>query len=161
MEDFLPTSRFFNRISRRNAHLDAKPFTASRPGSIRGDPCQSDILILEATIPGFVSYRNPNLGSWLVTCIDRVFRQYAEFLDIRDLFDKVSEMMRDMTTDEGAKQIPEMRTRAFYNKLWLRPNFEMDPEECEDEENLNIENRTLTLSEKSEKSSTQCQCVIC
>ena len=154
-EDYLPTSGFLSRFSRRNAHSDsdANPFTSARPGSGRGDPCQKDILILESTIPGFVSYRDPNVGSWLVTCLDQVFRQFSDLLDIVELFNKVSEIMEDMTTEKGAKQMPEVRTRGFYKKLWFKPNFEMDPEE--DKENRNIGNRAFI-----EETSSQCHCVI-
>lgn len=50
----------------------------------------SDVLIVQSTLPGYVSYRDRVYGSWLIQALCNVFMTMAWSLPIRDLFDKVS-----------------------------------------------------------------------
>jgi len=86
-------------------------------------PSATDILIANSTIPGFVSNRNTKHGAWFFQCLETVFRELAENMDIRDMFDQVAMMLNEKESkDTGRrKQTFEVINRGFFKKLFFNP----------------------------------------
>jgi len=89
----------------------------------RTPPPVSDVLLINSTIPGYVSLRNTVRGSWAVQCLVKVFKNYADGkLDIRDLLDLVSIEVSNMETSDGAlRQTIEIINRGFFKKFYISP----------------------------------------
>ena len=78
----------------------------------------SDMLVSYSTIPGHISIRHEEMGSWYVQAIVDVFSEFAADRDIHSLLTKVNRKVSKMTTGgQVRKQMPEPRnhlTRDFY-----------------------------------------------
>ena len=106
----------------RNGHqIDASVIENSE----RSDtvPTWEDILILYATIPSYVAYRNTMEGSILIHYLDKVFRELAQYLDIKELLDRVSDKIKRYESGSGGKQMCSYEVRGFCYKLYFKPRF--------------------------------------
>jgi len=78
----------------------------------------SDMLVSYSTIPGHISIRHEEMGSWYVQAIVDVFSEFSKDRDIHSLLTKVNRKVSKMTTGGHIrKQMPEPRnhlTRDFY-----------------------------------------------
>ena len=86
-------------------------------------PTWEDILILYATIPSYVAYRNTMEGSILIHYLDKVFRELAQYLDIKELLDRVSDKIKRYESGSGGKQMCSYEVRGFCYKLYFKPKF--------------------------------------
>ena len=86
-------------------------------------PSQTDILILYSSTPGYVAYRDFETGTWLVNCIDTVFRDHAHEFDLCKLLRRVALKMKDLESEDGGKQMVEICNRGFFHDLYFNPNF--------------------------------------
>ena len=126
-----------------------------------------DILIANSTVPGFVSNRNTRHGSWFFQCLTQVIKEKAEHLDIREIFDEVSNRMNDKESNDNyrRKQTFETINRGFHKKLYFNPvhkdNFpgkDNEQNELSDEEGDNNNdhyNEQDVDKDKTEASSKQ------
>lgn len=120
----------------QNQMVDASPIVKERERRPSGNsPSQSDILILYACIPGYVAYRHREKGTWLVMCIETVFRDHAHELCLVKLLQQVQEQMKEMMSERGCKQMPEIVMRGFCYDLHFKPNFKNTDEDDSDKEN--------------------------
>ncbi|KAG7167939.1 caspase-2-like [Homarus americanus] len=88
---------------------------------IHRDPTYTDMCILYSTVEGFVSFRHPKLGSWLMEAICHVFMNHACNEDLDALMKKVSRRVRRNHTDDGSKQACEFVQRAFDRVFYFNP----------------------------------------
>ena len=115
---------------------DASPFNSF----IDVNPSESswsDILVLYASIPGYVCYRDEKSGSLLIQFLDYVFRKYAHKLDLRELLDKVVNKIKNLRIPRGlvgVKQVPSIENRGFTNKLYFTKSLSLPTEECKSAE---------------------------
>ena len=86
--------------------------------TIAKDPTWEDMVILFATVPGFVANRNLYRGTWLIECLCYVFMNRACDMDLRDMLDEVAKRLRDYESEQGLKQSCSYESRHFYNKLY-------------------------------------------
>ena len=84
-------------------------------------PSVTDILIANSTVPGFVSNRNIHHGTWFFQCLVSVFKENADAMDIRDMFNQVAILLNEKeSNDDGRrKQTFEVINRGFYKKLYF------------------------------------------
>ena len=110
-------------------------------------PAVTDILIANSTVPGFVSNRNIQHGTWFFQCFIKVFKEHARDTDIRDMFDKMAMMLNEKESNDAGrrKQTFEVVNRGFYKKLFLNP-----PEEVEHDHDSTHEEFDATDSDKKE-----------
>ena len=97
-----------------------------------------DILIANSTVPGFASNRNTVQGSWFFQCLTKVFKENADHMDIREMFDEVANMLNDKESNdvERRKQTFEMVNRGFHKKLYFNPLIEESIKtRCNNEDN--------------------------
>eukprot|EP00092_Neocalanus_flemingeri_P006957 GFUD01007509.1.p1 GENE.GFUD01007509.1~~GFUD01007509.1.p1 ORF type:complete len:188 (+),score=53.68 GFUD01007509.1:33-566(+) len=103
-------------------------------------PEVTDILIANSTVPGFVSNRNTQQGSWFFQCLVEVFKENAKNVDIRDMFDMISRILNEKESidEEKRKQTLEQTNRGFYKKLYFNPigeadeDYDTDDEDCDE-----------------------------
>lgn len=50
----------------------------------------SDMLVVQSTLPGFVSYRDSITGSWFIQILCKIFMNHAHANHIQDLFNMVN-----------------------------------------------------------------------
>ena len=86
-------------------------------------PSWQDILILFATIPNQVSYRDIGEGTILIYYLDKVFREVAHCLDLKELLDVVSSQIAMYQSSGGGKQMCVYDVRGFSKKLYFKPRF--------------------------------------
>ncbi|XP_031561639.1 caspase-3-like [Actinia tenebrosa] len=81
-------------------------------------PSDSDILIAYSTVPGFVSWRNQDEGSWFVQALVDVFKTYASKEDILSMITRVNRKVAlEFQSSCKKKQMPApvlMLTRKLY-----------------------------------------------
>ncbi|KRT86162.1 Peptidase [Oryctes borbonicus] len=68
---------YFRGEGRDVIQTDATTFQAPRTNA--------DMLLAYATVPGFVSHRNPTLGTWYIQAICRIFMEHAHDTDVENL----------------------------------------------------------------------------
>ncbi|XP_076044408.1 caspase-2-like isoform X2 [Oratosquilla oratoria] len=85
------------------------------------EPTYTDMFFVYSTLEGYVSYRDPDHGSWLILGICWVFMNYAYKLDLDALMKKVSREVRKNYTDEGRKQICEIVNWGFDRHFFFNP----------------------------------------
>ena len=101
---------------------DATPYEPPSPKLKEKDPTWEDFLILYPTVTEHVAWRSPINGSYLVRQIDKVFREFAHMLDLKELLDELAFAFRDVQEpDSGFKQMPCYEVRGFYHKLYFNP----------------------------------------
>jgi len=91
--------------------------------TIAKDPTWEDMVILYATVPGFVANRNLYRGTWLIECLCYVFMNYAREMDLREMLDEVARRLRGYESEQGFKQSCSYESRHFYNKLFFNPGI--------------------------------------
>lgn len=85
------------------------------------DPTYTDMYIVYSTVGGFVSFRHPESGSWLVEAICEVFMKDACDTELEHLMKKVSRRVRANFSTEGNKQACEFVQRAFDRHFFFNP----------------------------------------
>jgi hypothetical protein len=84
-------------------------------------PSQSDMLLAYATVPGFVSWRNSERGSWFIQALSEVFLANAHKEDVLSMMTMVNnKVARAFESSSGRnKQIPApvtmLRKKLFFN----------------------------------------------
>lgn len=99
-----------------NAETDSSSF-----GEVLRDPTFTDMYIVYSTVRGFVSFRHPERGSWLVEAICEVFMKDACNTELETLMKKVSRRVRMNFSQEGNKQACEFVQRAFDRHFFFNP----------------------------------------
>ena len=108
-------------ISQNGNQIDASKIEGSeKPNTV---PSWQDILILFATIPNQVSYRNIGEGTILIYYLDKVFRKVTHCLDLKELLDVLSSQIALYQSSGGGKQMCVYDVRGFSKKLYFKPRF--------------------------------------
>jgi len=106
-------------------------------------PAVSDVLIVNSTIPGYVSNRNTANGTWLIQCLASVIfeERKGKDLELRELLEYVQIKMSEMVSFDGERmQTMEVINRGFLKKLYLKP--------FNDDKNENLHQSTKNRSTK-------------
>ncbi|XP_020617935.1 uncharacterized protein LOC110055858 isoform X6 [Orbicella faveolata] len=82
-------------------------------------PADADFLICFASAPDHESYRQAHLGSWFISSVVDVFKEYAEREHLMDMMLRVNNRVAGFYSKEGLKQIPcqvcMLRKRVFFD----------------------------------------------
>ncbi|XP_063888732.1 uncharacterized protein LOC135115726 isoform X3 [Scylla paramamosain] len=101
-----------------DVETDSSTFGSTVP---ERDPTYTDMYIVYSTVGGFVSFRHPESGSWLVEAICEVFMKDACDTELEHLMKKVSRRVRANFSTEGNKQACEFVQRAFDRHFFFNP----------------------------------------
>ncbi|CAG5125026.1 unnamed protein product [Candidula unifasciata] len=86
-------------------------------------PSGADVFVAVATIPGFLSYRNTQIGTWFIQAISYVFAKYAYKYDLNKLMTWVNNLVgRAETGKERYKQICEKKD-SFQKEFYFFPGL--------------------------------------
>ena len=81
---------------------DSEPVLFSNPSF----PIDADFLICFASAPGHESYRKGSVGSWFISSVCKVFKEYANKEHIMDMMLRVNNEVADYLSMQGLKQMP-------------------------------------------------------
>ena len=87
------------------------------------DPTWEDMLIVYSTVPGYLSYRDSNYGSWFIESLVKVFMEEACEKDLRLLLRNVKIAMSKIPHHKDHKQSMEIADRGFDKKLYFNPQL--------------------------------------
>ncbi|XP_011300505.1 caspase-2 [Fopius arisanus] len=82
----------------------------------------ADICIVNATTPGYVSFRDSLSGSWFVKMFCLVFMNMACSFHLRDLLTKIDELIARIRTDENRCQTTCV-TELGFKHLYINPGL--------------------------------------
>lgn len=80
--------------------------TSDEPDARATLPTPSDILVSYSTFPGFVSWRDPLLGSWYVEILDRILEESAGTYDLATMLMIVNNEVSQNSAKGLYKQMP-------------------------------------------------------
>ena len=85
-------------------------------------PAEADYLLAYATIPGYVSWRNNENGSWFVSALVNVFIEMGDKEHLMDMLTEVNRRVAEEFESRSGKnkQVPEPVSR-LRKKLYFRP----------------------------------------
>lgn len=105
--DAIPMSSSSDSLSTSD-EVDARPTL----------PTPSDILVSYSTFPGYVSWRDPQAGSWYVENLDRVLEQNADMDDLVTMLVMVNGAVSQISAKGIYKQMPGsfnfLRKRLYF-----------------------------------------------
>uniref|UniRef100_A0A336LMF0 CSON011090 protein n=1 Tax=Culicoides sonorensis TaxID=179676 RepID=A0A336LMF0_CULSO len=99
-------------------------------------PTSSDIAICYATVPGFLTHRDPKEGSWYIQGLTSVFAKHAHDAPFEDLMKLVELEVGSKNTDSGAIQTSSVEYRGFSKVLYFNPGYFGDTSETETNGNV-------------------------
>ncbi|KAJ8676109.1 hypothetical protein QAD02_011895 [Eretmocerus hayati] len=82
-----------------------------------------DMLIVYATIPGYVSYRDEFNGSWFIQVLCEVFMNYAHKVPVQELFYMIDSRLKNIRTLSDACQTPSITSQGFNQYCFLNPGL--------------------------------------
>ncbi|XP_059061222.1 caspase Dronc isoform X2 [Achroia grisella] len=98
---------------------DGRPGRAAAAAPAHSSRVYSDILIAHSTVPGYVSRRNPDKGSWYIQTLCDVFAEKAADHHVEELFTLV-----DIRMDQMHKyQTSSVDKWGFNKRLYLHPGL--------------------------------------
>lgn len=115
-----------NLVTRRRVVTADTQATDGQPMSPPGGASlgeQSDIFITYSTIPGYVSIRDRDLGTWLVQVLCEVIAELACSRDLQDLHTIAQDRMTYIISSHNEKQTMETAQRGFRRKLFFNPGL--------------------------------------
>ena len=86
-------------------------------------PAEADFLLAYSTVPGFVSWRNSEKGSWFVQALCEVFMTYAGQEDLLSMLVRVNrKVAQEFQSYEQKKQVPSPVVRLT-KKVYFFPGY--------------------------------------
>ena len=83
-------------------------------------PADADFLICFASAHGHQSYRQSLLGSWFISSVVDVFKEYAEREHLMDMMLRVNNRVAGFVSKEGLKQMP-CQVCTLTRKVFFHP----------------------------------------
>ncbi|KAI8488315.1 hypothetical protein Bbelb_339110 [Branchiostoma belcheri] len=97
------------------------PAAVESPDAGETLPTASDRLVMYATVHGHVSWRNINIGTWLVQVLADVIIEHADTEELEDMLRRVNAKVADFKTqNQEYKQQPEV-THTLRKRLYFFP----------------------------------------
>ena len=86
-------------------------------------PTEADFVLAYATVPGYVSWRNSEYGSWFVKAFVDTMYEYASKEHLMDILVEVNRRVAEEFQSKGRnKQIPSPVT-MLTRKLFFKPGY--------------------------------------
>lgn len=89
-------------------------------------PSLCDMVIGLPTQKGFIAYRKPEIGSWYMNAIVRVFSKHAKNTDICAMLNMVNALISNEVTNTGKKQMSEYTSKLTKPYLFFYPGLSID-----------------------------------
>jgi len=99
------------RGDRRVGHLD---LSSARP-------TWEDMVIAYSTLPGFISNRDHETGTWFVQSLVEVFMNHAADYELVDLLRMTSQRLSQFENESREKQTCNIEMRGLYKRLYFNP----------------------------------------
>ena len=107
-----------NQRDQVSIESDSDPIMFSNPSL----PADADFLICYASSPGHQSYRQSSLGSWFISAVFQVFKEYADREHVMDMMLRVNNQVASYFSVEGLKQMP-CQVCMLTKKVFFEPRF--------------------------------------
>ncbi|KAK9302737.1 hypothetical protein QLX08_005356 [Tetragonisca angustula] len=82
-----------------------------------------DMLLVYATLPGYVAFRDTITGSWFIQILCEVFMKYAHKAHLQDLLNMVDERLKIQRTNGGECQTLTVTSIGFNKHCYLNPGL--------------------------------------
>ncbi|KAH8379887.1 hypothetical protein KR009_007819 [Drosophila setifemur] len=86
-------------------------------------PTLSDTLVCYANTPGYVTHRDPELGSWYIQKFCDMMADHAHNTPVEDILKKTHATVGNMRTIQGSLQTGAFDNLGFNKKLYFNPGF--------------------------------------
>ncbi|KYN04011.1 Caspase Nc [Cyphomyrmex costatus] len=86
----------------------------------------SDMLIVQSTLPGYVSYRDSDTGSWFIQILCKVFMNHAHSNHLQDLFNMIDAELKVHRTINYECQTSSVQSLGFNKHCYLNPGLFME-----------------------------------
>ena len=107
-----------NRHDRVTIESDSEPV----PCASSSLPADADFLICFSSAPGHQSYRHTEFGSWFISTVVEIFKEYAEREHLMDMMSRVNNHVATCYSKTGLKQIPS-QVCMLRKKVYFCPKF--------------------------------------
>ena len=107
-----------NRQDRVAVESDSDPIVFSNPSL----PADADFLICFASAPGHQSYRQRFCGSWFISAVFNVFKEFANREHVVDMMLRVNNQVASYYSNEGQKQMPCL-VCMLTKKVFFEPRY--------------------------------------
>ncbi|KAL0130803.1 hypothetical protein PUN28_002425 [Cardiocondyla obscurior] len=86
----------------------------------------SDMLVVQSTLPGYVSYRDGVTGSWFIQILCKVFMNNAYKSHLQDLFNMIDGELKLLRTMDNECQTSSVLSLGFNKHCYLNPGLFME-----------------------------------
>lgn len=83
----------------------------------------SDMLVVQSTLPGYVSYRDSITGSWFIQILCKVFMNHAHENHVQDLFSMIDSELKHLRTMNNECQTSSVQSWGFNKHCYLNPGL--------------------------------------
>lgn len=83
----------------------------------------SDMKICYASVPGYVTFRDPTEGSWYIQVMCEVFAQHAHDTEFDELLKIIGNTMSQKQTEDDKKQTCSNEDRGYSKELYFNPGY--------------------------------------
>ncbi|XP_011639443.1 caspase Dronc isoform X2 [Pogonomyrmex barbatus] len=86
----------------------------------------SDMLVVQSTLPGHVSYRDSVTGSWFIQILCKIFMNHAHTNHVQDLFSMIDAELKHLRTTNNECQTSSIQSLGFNKHCYLNPGLFME-----------------------------------
>ncbi|EDV51278.2 uncharacterized protein Dere_GG15422 [Drosophila erecta] len=86
-------------------------------------PTLADTLVCYANTPGYVTHRDPDMGSWYIQKFCEVMAEHAHDTSLEDILKKTHASVGNRRTKKGSMQTGAFDNLGFNKKLYFNPGF--------------------------------------
>ncbi|XP_012521921.1 caspase-1 [Monomorium pharaonis] len=83
----------------------------------------SDMLVVQSTLPGYVSYRDCITGSWFIQILCKVFMNHACTHHVEDLFRMIDAELKHLRTINNECQTSCIQSMGFNKHCYIHPGL--------------------------------------
>ena len=85
-------------------------------------PNEADFLFCHSTVKGYISFRDPAVGSWYMQILVKVFREHADEMDIIQMLARVNYNLAKIKDQDGHGQIGSFTSQMRKDFYFFPPN---------------------------------------
>ncbi|CAL8094579.1 unnamed protein product [Orchesella dallaii] len=86
-------------------------------------PETEDMIVCYSTVPGFVSNRDIEHGTWYIRTLCKIFMECAWNTDVIKLLQRVGWEMRGISSEFGTKQMSSFHVLGLHHDLYFNPGL--------------------------------------
>ena len=101
-------------LPEENVHEQISPVDDVEADSPLSIPSEADFLISHSTVPGFLSYRDKQKGSWFISTLVENLEKYHQTEDILSILIKVNNEMATKPLKQMPMPVATLRKKVFF-----------------------------------------------